>query len=108
MEASKELIEDQYRNESESVKQKLLYAQRLMLVSQKNDVVKLQKTSFELAGLSTEWKEDLGFEITVPILFLDYPSNSDIIMETGLLQGEKEETMIDLDITTYGCKVSIV
>ncbi len=75
-----------------------MFAHRYMVVSQRDDALKLKKLTSELPGAPTDWRENSGFECKVPILFLGDPSVSDDSIETIFLCGEREESMLDLKI----------
>ncbi len=101
MVTGQQFLDDEVRKlkASETDKQKSLIAQRYMIVVQRNDVLELRGTAFELTGSPAEWKKVMGFESQVPILFLDHPlKSSDVSMETSLLRGEEKESIFELDI----------
>ena len=107
-----EHLDAEYRKlDNDQYKQKHLYADRYMVVSQRHDVLQLKKVTSELPGARTDWRKKFGFECKVPILFLDDPSVSDDSMETMFLCGEREESMLDLKIVKkheHGVRQTVV
>lgn len=78
-------------------KEKIAQGEWLMLVSLRDDVLKLKQET-ELPGASTNWKQEPGFESHhVPVLFLD--DNNLTRNFTVGCHGNNDESMRELTIT---------